>query len=305
MRIVPAALMALILSRIGHSLHAQAPNMAEIVTAQSDYGDAPTEAGRSALLGMLSAYQDKATVETVSAYLTILSHDLAAKDSYKMRESATAAEAHLSAVARLLPRQYINAKFVAAFATFESTQDATAMIEMAHVEGFAKNYRDPLGEKPQWVTDLYWSASAWNIAMDAYFDSIDEDHPSEEEISAILKSYDTGNNTQTATGLAAQIEGVLPLCDGRIVQSPKLRNPLRAENQDMVGAVIMEFDFDTEGQVVNPRTLASIPSDKFDETLLSTVSKWRYRATKRRDIGVTCRLERTNVVMPFVFTRAQ
>ena len=300
MRSFILACLAVCLCSVGH---AQELDISEIISAEAAYEEAQTETRRAALLQALANYQDIATVETVKAHLIVMSNDVASGDFEKMRESAVAASAHLAPVAEFLPRQYMDAKFVAAVALFNSEENVSAMIEMAHVEGFTQSYREPeLEERPQWATDLHWKAAAWTTAMDAYFESAREDHPSEAEINAILANYKADTETLNAAAQTSDAENGLPFCEGRVVQSPTLRYPARSLRKGMVGAVYIGLDFDAEGNVVNPKVLASIPSDEFDESLLRTVSKWRYRAAKRKQVGVTCRVERTNIVMPFVFT---
>ncbi|MEL7541911.1 MAG: energy transducer TonB, partial [Pseudomonadota bacterium] len=85
------------------------------------------------------------------------------------------------------------------------------------------------------------------------------------------------------------------------VQSPKLRYPAKSKDKGMVGAVILGFDFASDGKIINPKVLAAVPSNEFDQELLETVSKWRYRPQKKKDVGVSCKLERSNVVNSFVF----
>lgn len=288
---------------LGNLGHAQELDISEIVAAQTAYDESQTETRRTALLRALSNYQDDATVETVNAHLIVMSNDVASGDYEKMRESAVAATAHLAPVAEFLPQQYIEAKFVGAISLFNGEEDASAMLEMAHVEGFTGRFREPgFDDRPVWAINIYWKATAWTMAMDAYFETAKKDHPSEDEINAVLANYKVDTETLNAAAKASEAESALPFCDGRVVQSPQLRYPARSMRKGMVGAVIMGMDFDTGGKVLNPKVLASIPSDEFDESLLRTVSKWRYRAKKRKDVGVTCRVDRTNIVIPFIFT---
>ena len=80
-----------------------------------------------------------------------------------------------------------------------------------------------------------------------------------------------------------------------------MKYPAGHRNRSRIGAVIMEFDLDASGEVINPRVLASVPEGVFDEKSTRVVGKWKFRPEQKRDVGVSCRLERTNVVVPLAF----
>lgn len=278
--------------------NAQDVDITEIAAAQAAYDESQTDARRAALLLALDNYQGDATVETVNAHLIVMTHDTVTGRYADIRESAMAATRHLEPVREIIPQQYIESKFVAATALFNGDADPEAMREMAHVQGFANQFRSADGGQPDWAVDLRWKAEAWVMAMDSFFESERDKHPSSDELDAILGTYpvaavSTERNTETA--------GELPFCDGRIRQSPKMRYPGNASEDGVVGAVIVAFDLDADGKVINPKVRAAIPNDAFEDTILKTISKWSYRADKRKDVGVTCRIERTNIVMPFTF----
>lgn len=280
---------------------AQDLDITEIVAAQADYDEAQTEARRAALLTALKNYQGDATVETVNAHLIVMSQDTVSGTFAEIRESAMAAIEHLEPVQDIVPRQYIDSKFVAAMALFNGEKDPDAMLEMAHVQGFANQFRNSEGEQPEWATDLKWKAEAWTMAMDAFFESERDRHPDDDALDAILATYPVAESAAASATEDASADAGLPFCDGRIVQNPKMRYPSEAQDDGLVGAVIIGFDLNADGQVINPKVLASIPNDAFEDRILSTLSKWRYRATKRKQIGVTCELSRSNIVMPFTF----
>ena len=302
MRRLFAVIATLCLTGLYPATVAQELDITEIVTAQAAYDESQTDARRAALLQALENYQGDPAVETVNAHLIVLRQDAIAGDFEKIRESARAASAHLEPVKDIVPRQYIDASLLAAVALFNSERDGDAMIEMAHVQGFARQQRDSDGNRPDWADKFRWQADAWNMAMDAFFETERIRHPEKQEIDAVLATYKSENESMDAIAVDATTENGLPFCPGRVVQSPKLKYPVPAAEDGLVGAVILGLDFDAEGKVVNPKVLASIPSESFDDTILKTASKWRYRANKRKDIGVNCGLERTNVVLPFIFT---
>lgn len=279
----------------------QEVDVTNVVIAQDAYISEITKDTRADLVAALTAYDDAPTVETVKAYLSLMVNDTAAGDYDDMFESATAARDHLAPVSDLLPKQYAEARFIVALAQFNGDLDEEAMIEMAHVEGFTRAYRDETGEQPEWARDLKWKSTAWTMAMDAYFESSRKRHPSEDEIEQILATY--GSDTAFANSLAAESvdEAGLPHCAGKMIQKPKMRYPTGRAMRGKFGAVILGLEFDQAGNVINPRVLASIPFDEFDEKSISTVGKWTFKPDDPRQVGVSCRLQRTDVVQPLVF----
>lgn len=203
--------------------------------------------------------------------------------------------------AEIVPKQYIDARFVGAVSAFNADLDSDALIELAHVEGFVRGLRNETDTRPDWATTLGFRAQAWRLAMRAYFQSMDDPHPSTGDIDAILASYGADAVSIDARTSDLTEGSDLPLCPGRMRQSPPLKYPYRKAKAGVVGAVILGLEFDPEGQVINPEVLASVPFEAFDAKSLRVVNKWRFKPTRARDVGVTCRLERTNVVQPLVF----
>ncbi|NQY40957.1 MAG: energy transducer TonB [Henriciella sp.] len=290
------ALILVCLIHLGLPAMAQKTGISEIVAAQKSLADGPSDATRAGLLAALDDYSGPPAVESVNAYMSLVSSDSASGDTAKMRESALAAAAHFEPVKDIIPQQYAETKYVAAVAYFNDDPEPDAMLEMAHVEGFTKAYRDSLGERPDWATNLGWKADAWGIAMEAYFESDRKKPPSDAEINAILAAYPV---PQDATETAS--DNPLPQCAGRMIQRPKMRYPSGKARRGMYGAVILGFELDPEGRVVNPEILASIPIEEFDEKSLQTVGKWRFKPDDPDQVGVSCRLERSNVVQPLIF----
>ena len=292
------AFLLVCLIHLGPTAAAQEADISQVVAAQESFVSTPSDASRAGLLAALVDYSGPPAVETVNAYMALVSSDSASGDAEKMRESALAATEHLEPVKEILPQQFAETKFVAAVAYFNDDPEPDAMLEMAHVEGFAKAYRDSLGERPEWATRLRWKADAWGMAMEAYFDSSREQWPSDAEIEAILASYPINED---ATIEDEQSDAKLPSCSGKMIQRPKMRYPSGKAMRGMYGAVILGFELDPEGRVVSPEVLASIPIEEFDEKSLQTGGKWRFKPDDPDQVGVSCRLERSNVLQPLVF----
>ena len=80
-----------------------------------------------------------------------------------------------------------------------------------------------------------------------------------------------------------------------------MKYPSGRGNRGRFGSIILELDLDAEGKVINPRVRASVPEGVFDEKTLSVVAKWKFKPDNRKAVGVSCRLERTNLVQPLTF----
>ena len=282
-------------------LEAQDLDVTSVVEKHEAFIASANSDTRRDLLAALGAYDDDPTVETVQAYLALMKSDTAGANYPDMRETALATATHLKPVSEILPRQYIEAKYIAAVSYFNHRQNADAILEMAHVEGFTRHFVDDVGEHPDWANDLKWRADAWGMAMEAYFESSRERYPGRDKVNAILETY--GSLEQAARIGASQspVEYALPHCPGQMIQRPKMRYPAGKAMRGMFGAVILGLEFDLEGNVINPKVLASVPEEEFDEKSLRVVGKWRYKPDEPDQVGVTCRLERTDVVQPLVF----
>ena len=301
MRYLTSGLVIWFLCVFGGVTLAQDYDITDIVVAQDAFLSAQTEESRAELLAALANYNGEPTVETVQAYHTVMTNDTRAGDPDAMYESATAAREHYEPISDIIGRQFAEAGFIAAIARFNAELEPDAMIAMAHVQGFATAQREDNGERAEWARDLMYRSDAWLMTMDAYFDSVEKRHASDGEIEDILESYGADDNTINARSAGSLDDSGLPFCSGLMVQKPKLRYPRNKFRKGMFGAVILGLEFDSEGQVINPKVLASVPLDEFDERSLETIGKWRFKADEPDQVGVTCRLNRTDVVQPVVF----
>nr|WP_070960848.1 energy transducer TonB [Hyphomonas sp. Mor2] len=276
---------------------AQDLDVTEIVATSDAFAASPSDSTRAALLSALGAYSGEPTVQSVNAYIGLVMHDVQNQDNEATFESASAATAHLQPISDILPKQYIESRFVAAVAQFNTEQSPAAMLEMAHVKGFTRRHKDSLGERPDWAIDLGWKADAWDMAMEAFFESVREAYPSDGERRTIIDAYRT-TEEEVVSRLS---ESGLPYCTGRMIQRPALRYPASKARNGKFGAVILGLELDADGQVINPTVLASVPVEEFDEKSLRVVGKWKFRPDDRNAVGVTCDLQRTNIVQPLVF----
>ncbi len=54
--------------------------------------------------------------------------------------------------------------------------------------------------------------------------------------------------------------------------------PPAAREAGLEGYVVVRYDVDAEGRVINARVVDASPRDVFDEAALAAVSRWRFRA---------------------------
>ena len=271
-------------------------DITDIVTAQDAYDADLNNRTRSELLAALKAYEGPPTVETVNAYIIVMANDTALGRHEKIRESALAATNHLEPIARIIPKQYADSKYAAAVSYFNSDPEPEAILEMAHLRGFLRGVANEDGARAEWAIDMGWKVSAWEMAMGAYFTSVDEPYPNEGETNAIVDQY------PSIPTPSSERLNPLPHCSGKLIQRPRLDYPAAALRQGRFGALFLRMHLDDEGRVVDPEVLAAVPVDEFDDRSMRMVSRWKYRPDKPRDVGVKCSLERQNLIQPLTFS---
>lgn len=285
---------------LGHAAQAQT-SITEIAQASEILIASPSPQARDRLFARLAEYSGPPSVQSVSAYLGLLAYEQDQQNHETLLNAATAAAEHLEPAAEIIPKPYLEARFLQALARFNHERAPAAMIEMAHVEGQARAYRTHIGEQPAWATALKWKADAWGMAMQAYFESEHDAHPSDEEIQAVLALYGSDLAARKALAARSLDENGLAFCTGRMIQRPAIRFPKVQAMRDLYGAVILEFDLDDQGEVQNPVVLASVPIAAFNEEALRTVEKWRFKPDRPREVNRSCRLNRSSIVQPLVF----
>ena len=295
-----AVLFAIIALSIVMSSWAQEASLDNIDRAMGDYEANPSSKNRKALLEALATYDGPPSNESVLAYMAVLRNDGQSGAYETVYESASATAAHLEPVANILPRQYLEARFIAATASFNGTQNTDSMLEMAHIQGLASHQRDETQRQPEWAETLMHNAEAWRMAMETYYTSNNVRKVPIQQADLIASEYRL-SVPYSAPPERGEVEYELPHCDGTFVQKPEMRYSRRKANKGMFGALLVRFEFDAEGKVANPEILASVPAQNFDDDVLRTIKKWNYKPAAGEAPGVTCRLNRSNVIQPFSF----
>ncbi|MEO9969138.1 MAG: energy transducer TonB [Hyphomonadaceae bacterium] len=246
---------------------------------------------------------------SILAFATLYTSELNAGKTRNGAKIAGDAGDHLRPFAELVPRHFVSAEFVAAISHFNANQDSDAQLRMTHLQGWLGQYGTKLGETaPDWVADEQARASAWGLAMGAWYTSSrtrgsTKRGISPERLNAILESY-TPKNVDTDPETTAldldESEGRLPFCEGELKQSPKLRYRAGDGQRGFFGAVIAGFDIE-DGRVVNLVVKAAVPEDRFEENALRTVSQWMWEPSENQSPGENCSMSRTNLALPLVF----
>ena len=274
-----------------------APDVTEISAAHSAFVKDASRKNYKALFAALQGYDDTVTVETVEAYIALLSADVKASKFRQMRRTALAATDHFEPVSDVITKQYLDVKSLAAIALFNDAQRPKAMLEMAHVIGRANQIHNDDWTHPEWATNIKWRAEAWLYAMEAYFAASDRVGSYDEQ--EIIETYALEDHQSPNDGEAIQY--VLPVCEGEMLQTSKLIYPREASREGMYGAVILEFELEESGAVTNVDVKASVPLEGFRETAADTVAKWRYVPIDGMQAGDTCEMPREKLIMPVVF----
>lgn len=284
------------------------PDVTAIVQAHETFKNSPDKETRKALFLALNAYTDDPTNESVSAYNDLVSYDFKSNKPKNIRESAFSAAQHTKPVADIIPKVYSSFAFLAASTLFQDKQSKDAILEMAHVQGFAHQISvNEQNESSEWAENTYYRAMAWTHAMKAYRKSVNKKTPTNDEIESILRQYgadfETTNSEAEERDLLDQDSGeaVLPFCKGELSMKPRLSYPKKAARKRQVGAVITKITTDDAGNIIDASVLASAPDEGFKDQALKTILQWRYLPSDSELPGETCRLNRENILLPAVF----
>ncbi|MEO1660077.1 MAG: hypothetical protein AAFR51_03740 [Pseudomonadota bacterium] len=286
----------LILVAFGLSFGAAAqssPSKAQIEQATMAFLEAQTEAAHDTLASLLAAYDGPPSVQSVNAHLTLLAYDGPGENVQRLQQTAGAATLHLEPVAEILPKQYLAARFHAAMAEFNAEKAENAAYEMAHIQGRSGEI-DNRGVWPDWAKAQHYQAKAWALAMLAELKADAASAVSQAAYDEVLAAY--------APIKAAPAEyGALPKCKGEMRNRARLNAPKISGKRGQWGALILEYDLDQDGRVINETVLAAVPAGAFEQNGLKWLKRGRFRAEDRDEIGVTCRLNRRGIVQDLVF----
>ena len=210
---------------------------------------------------------------------------------------AGTAALHFAAGGEVYAHLAIEARMVAITSRFNATTKRGSLEEMIHLRGELNRRRIEGGDDaPEWIEKSFWTANAWQLAMEAYFSSVGQPGVSSARADEILESYTAGLD---------QADGVYdgapdrPFCDGKFVQKPPMRYPTGQSRKGQFGAVIVQFHFE-DGKVRDPRVLAAVPFDGFRDHVVETMSKWTYEPNVD-PATAGCSISHDDFVQEYVF----
>jgi hypothetical protein len=212
----------------------------------------------------------------------------------KVAESGTLATALLGRGGEQLAPRAMEARITAAAAGFlggPDKDDYNAMVD-AHDAVIDAIDAATDSKKRSAMTSLKYLTQAWANSIATYFDS------SVQIGSNIPKNVKWRKLKDPKTPLfeSGATEGAP--CRGRI-DAAGLSYPSSAAYKDMIGTVIMKYDFDQEGRVIASEILASAPAKHFAEAVLQASPGFRLVRIKEDPAG--CGLAIRNRVITFAF----
>ena len=97
---------------------------------------------------------------------------------------------HFAAGGEVYAHLSIEARMVAITSRFNATTKRGSLEEMIHLRGELNRRRIEGGDDaPEWIEKSFWTANAWQLAMEAYFSSVGQPGVSSARADEILESY--------------------------------------------------------------------------------------------------------------------
>ena len=278
----------------GEGLPAQSTR--DLLVAFADWSTDDTKKTRQQLQTALEAAKTDAPVLlSVAAFETYYVDVAQTGKQSNLQVAAQMAADHFRPARDVIPKQWATAEIVAASAAFNSKRRPEALTQMASAEFWLDDLKAATDDEPKWMRDLYYRAWAWRSAMYAYFKSKGKGKSILAAIEAQrAERYDKGFGGGDKVG-----EDKTPFCEGRITRLPRPEFPRSAAFNGYVGAVLIGFDLE-DGELVNVRVLASVPSDTFDQSTLESMEdvEWTFDADQPNP---DCARSRENMVFPFEY----
>lgn len=276
---------------------AGAPEHAPLLAAYAEWKVKPNKANRQKLESALtSAIPKVASSVSITAFRELYFSEAQKERFENAGRIARQAVTHFAPGGNAVVEFEIEARHVAIISGFTDSQDIEELEEMIDLAGRLNRMRRESSETPEWMKDAYWRAEAWRMAMTAVFESRGERVPSDEAQLARIEAF----SADLPPKIDEDETEKLRFCSGELVQRPSLVYPQEAANQGLVGAVLIGFSV-RDGQMVDPKVLASVPNEGFKESALATVSKWKWKVTEDAT-AQNCRLDYKNMMVPLIWS---
>ena len=288
-----------------------------LLKAFADYkveSDAQTRADLEAAL--MAAKPTEPSYLSLRAFMQLADEYYVGRDWAKAQDIAAAAVEHLAIVKSNVPDIYYLAREIEAISGFihrRGVESHEALIRLE--EDLGQSLADTSAEGkeiPEWMEDMYWRSTAWTYAARGVFTTYDkkgslgnfratelkERGLTDAEIRAIRGEYPRRTSWRKRDRDIPNAD--LPQCAGELVDRPDIRFPIQAGMRGLMGSVIIRMQFDENGNVIDPEVLAAVPVDGFEEDVIRSVSKWRWK--KSSDETRECRMNRDELVMAVSFS---
>ncbi|MEO1027920.1 MAG: energy transducer TonB [Pseudomonadota bacterium] len=284
------------------------PTDLAVLIALANWSEKPRGKQRKALDEALGAIVDRApSLLSVVAFQRRYSSDLSAQSNWgRAAESAGDAADHFAQAKGVIGMQWSDARTSELAARFNNKRAEQTVLNMAKHErdlGIMINEaRDDEGNYPEWLDDHKYRADAWRMAMEAYFLTNKPKTTAQRLINEAKEVVGEFGGPTVPPGVdeeEPEQEG-LPFCAGRFDMKPSLQYPSGAAQRGLFGAAIMRITV-ADGEVSEVEALAAVPFEGFKESAAKTIAKWKWITTDD-GVGVTCGLDRENIVLPLTFS---
>ncbi len=249
----------------------------DVLTAFANWSaSAKNKAADQAFSKVLEAQVDSdANMLTLAAYEYFCAALIGSDDWAGLHDRAHLAMVHMKPARDVVPYRWATITLLSASSLFNEERSTDALQEMADIKTWL--YQKRIGEESKDLDKIYYNASAWQIAMKAYFRSgggRDDRIARKIDAAAATQMEEINQSSQ-----AKPSDGP-SLCKGHVVSPPRPVYPHKAARKGYVGAVLMNFGFDDDGRPAHFRVLASVPDGQFEQASLDGMKsfKWEWDA---------------------------
>jgi hypothetical protein len=249
----------------------------DVLTAFANWSaSAKNKAADQAFSKVLEAQVDShASMLTLAAYEYFCAALIGSEDWAGLHERAQLAKAHMKQARDVVPYRWATIASLSASSLFNEERSTDALQEMADIKTWL--YQKRIGEGSKDLDKIYYNASAWQIAMKAYFRS---GGGRDDRIARRIDDAVTTRMEEINQSSKVEPSDGPSLCKGHVVSPPRPMYPRKAARKGYVGAVLMSFGFDDDGKPAHFRVLASVPDGKFEQASLDGMKslEWEWDA---------------------------
>lgn len=204
------------------------------------------------------------TALSIDAYDTLLGAHFGANAKHKvLLRVAKAASAHSRSARDMIPTRWASFELIALSSEFNATRKLEGLPALMELTHFLSDQRDDEDSESSQLGQLYYTSSAWWGAMEALAAS--RNSASDRKYIKLMEQMEEAHEEEES-----EADDELPLCEGKFDRLPKPYYPQKAAKNGYIGNVLVGFDL-VDGKAENFRVLASVPSNVFDDVVLSSM----------------------------------